>query len=87
MVLDDVRSAPASERFGDKVYVSGIWERVGPHTGMSGDQFKRWLVKANRDGRLVLARADVVGAMDGKKVSQSEIQDRGATFHFVLDPG
>jgi hypothetical protein len=33
----------------------------------------------------VLARADLVGAMDRKLVSESEIEDRGATFHFVLD--
>jgi hypothetical protein len=43
-------------------------------------------VRANRDGWLILVRADLVGAMDAKLVADSEIEDRGATFHFVLDP-
>jgi hypothetical protein len=34
---------------------------------------------------MVLARADLIGAMDAKQISESEINDRGATFHFVLD--
>jgi hypothetical protein len=33
----------------------------------------------------VLARADLIGAMDARQVTESEINDRGVTFHFVLD--
>lgn len=76
-------------RFGkEKVYVSAIWhsiDRSRRPAEMSLDHFKRWLVGANREGSLVLARADLIGAMDAKQVSESEINDRGATFHFVLD--
>jgi hypothetical protein len=75
-------------RFGEKVYVSAIWrtiERDRKAGDLSLDNFKRWLVSANRDGWLVLARADLVGAMDVRQVTESEINDRGATFHFVLD--
>jgi hypothetical protein len=75
-------------RFGEKVYVSAIWrtiERDRKAGDLSLDDFKRWLVSANRDGKLVLARADLIGAMDARQVSASEINDRGATFHFVLD--
>jgi hypothetical protein len=76
-------------RFGtEKVFVSAIWrsmERDRRLADLSLDRFKRWLVSANRDGWLVLARADLVGAMDARLVAESEIQDQGATFHFVLD--
>jgi hypothetical protein len=75
-------------RFGEKVYISAIWrtiERDRKTGDLSLDHFKRWLVRANRDGWLVLARADLIGAMDAKQVNESEINDRGATFHFVVD--
>ncbi len=76
-------------RYGaEKVFVSAIWhsiERDRRLSDLSLDRFKRWLVNANRDGWLVLARADLVGTMDAKLVAESEIQDQGATFHFVLD--
>jgi hypothetical protein len=91
-LLDVVRATiprvGAEGRFGEKVYVSAIWRTI-EHDRKAGelslDHFKRWLVRANRDGWLVLARADLVGAMDAKQVNESEINDRGATFHFVLD--
>lgn len=76
-------------RFGsEKVFVSALWHRIEPARSsaeLSLDVFKRWLVTANRDGWLQLARADLVGAMDPRQVAESEIRDRGATFHFVLD--
>ncbi len=53
---------------------------------MSLDGFKRWLVSANSERQLDLARADLVGAMDRRLVAESEIEDLGSTFHFVLDP-
>jgi hypothetical protein len=91
-LLEAVREAisrvGAEGRFGEKVYVSAIWrtiERERKVSGLSLDHFTRWLVGANRDGWLVLARADLIGAMDPKQISESEINDRGATFHFVLD--
>jgi hypothetical protein len=70
------------------VFVSAIWRSIEHDrrlVDLSLDRFKRWLVTANRDGWLVLARADLIGAMDSKQVAESEIEDRGATFHFVLD--
>jgi hypothetical protein len=87
-VLYAIGRIGAEGRFGEKVYVSAIWraiERERMASGLSLDHFKRWLVGANRDRLLVLARADLIGAMDAKQVSESEIKDRGATFHFVLD--
>lgn len=88
VVRETIPRIGAEGRFGEKVYVSAIWrtiERDRKAGDLSLDHFKRWLVRANRDGWLVLARADLIGAMDAKQVNESEINDRGATFHFVLD--
>ncbi len=86
LVLDAVRDMPSSGRFGpDKVFISEIWDRVGPRLGMSLDEFKRWLIVMNRDRILNLARADLTGYMDPEQVERSEIRDRGASFHFVID--
>jgi len=88
VVRETIPRVGAEGRFGEKVYVSAIWRTI-EHDRKAGDlsldHFKRWLVRANRDGWLVLARADLIGAMDAKQVNESEINDRGATFHFVLD--
>jgi hypothetical protein len=77
-------------RFGpDKVFIAAIWrqlERDPRFRGTTLEQFKRSLLDANRNRYLNLARADMVGAMDPTEVMQSEILDRGASFHFVLDP-
>jgi hypothetical protein len=90
MVREAIPRVGEEGRFGDeKVFVSALWhnmERDRRLGDLSFDRFKRWLVRANRDGWLVLVRADLVGAMDAKLVADSEIEDRGATFHFVLDP-
>jgi|GEM_PF-4591302 len=87
-VRDTIPRIGNDGRFGEKVYVSAIWRGITRDRkagDLSLDHFKRWLLGANRDGQLVLARADLIGAMDAKQVTESEINDRGATFHFVLD--
>lgn len=89
VVRETLPRVGADGRFGaENVFVSAIWHRIAGDrrlVDLSFDRFKRWLVNANRDGWLVLARADLVGAMDPRQVAESEIEDRGATFHFVLD--
>ena len=55
------------------------------HGTVLGDDFKRWLIVMNRDRILNLARADLTGYMDPEQVERSEIRDRGASFHFVID--
>lgn len=89
MVRDAIPTIGADGRFGpEKVFVSAIWhrlERNGRVHDFSLDRFKQWLVAANRDRLLDLARADLVGAMDPRLVAESEIEDLGSTFHFVLD--
>jgi len=93
MLLTLVREAipriGADGRFGDeKVFVSAIWQYLeddGRLADWSLDRFKRWLVKANSDQLLDLARADAQGDMDSRLVEESEIIDQGAAFHFVVD--
>lgn len=76
-------------RYGkENVFVSALWRQVARDqrlTELSLDGFKRWLVTANRNQLLALARADLVDDMDARLVEDSEIEDLGATFHFVLD--
>jgi hypothetical protein len=88
VVRETIPRIGADGRFGEKIYVSAIWrtiERDRKVEHLSLDSFKSWLLGANRKGWLVLARADLIGAMDSRQVTESEIQDRGSTFHFVLD--
>jgi hypothetical protein len=88
-IKSTIRKIGPGGRFGWKVFISEIWRRMMPdltREGMTLSAFKQRLLRLNREGRIVLARADLVGAMDPTKVAESEIQDRGSTFHFVLDP-
>jgi hypothetical protein len=89
MVRDAIPAIGADGRFGpEKVFISAIWRQLESHGGVvdfSLDRFKRWLLAANRDRLLDLARADLVGAMDPRLVAESEVEDLGTTFHFVLD--
>jgi hypothetical protein len=59
------------------------------------EDFKKWLLRSRRLTRngldqgaplVVLARADLVAAMDYQIVAASETLADGAEFHFVLDP-
>ena len=47
-------------------------------------EFKQRLLAAHRAGALVLARADLVAAMDPALVGASETNVDGATFHFIV---
>jgi hypothetical protein len=89
MVQELLPTIGADGRFGpDKVFVSALWQRISHDARLVDytlDRFKHWLVTANRDRVLDLARADLVGAMDPRQVAESEIEDLGATFHFVID--
>jgi hypothetical protein len=64
--------------------------------GCTLEDFKDWLLRGRlltRDDTdrvsplVVLARADLVAAMDPGMVAASETAADGATFHFVVDPG
>ena len=76
-------------RYGkENVFVSALWQQL-VHSRrlpqLSLDYFKQWLVDANRHQLVALARADLVDDMDARLVEDSEIEDLGETFHFVVD--
>lgn len=83
-----------STRFGEKLFISAVWNALVDDGQADFDTlavFKHWLLqgmlKADDSGTtlMVLARADLVAAMDHEAVVTSEINDRGATFHFLHD--
>lgn len=88
-VRDAIPQIGADGRFGkENVFVAALWQRLAHDhrvPDLSLDRFKRWLVVANRDQLVDLARADLVDAMNPRLVEESEIEDLGATFHFVVD--
>lgn len=90
-LVADVQAAAAAARDGvfgpRKVFISAIWDalRASPAWAALGlDELKARLVEAHRRGELVLARADLVAAMDPALVAASETRTDGATYHFVV---
>lgn len=90
-LIDAVRSAARDARdgvFGDrKVFISSVWQALRampPWSQLDLDEFKARLVSAHRQRQLVLARADLVAAMDPTLVAASETRTDGATFHFIV---
>ena len=88
---DDVRHAARSARDGEfgerKVFISAVWDelrRAGRWSTLSLADFKRRILEAQRAGRLELARADLVAAMDPRRVADSETLADGASFHFIV---
>jgi hypothetical protein len=89
LVQEAIPRIGSDGRFGpEKVFVSALWRHIeddGRLPDLSLDGFKCWLLTANRDRLVDLARADSQGDMDGRLLEESEIRDLGATFHFVID--
>lgn len=90
-LIDAARDAARDAQdgvFGErKVFIASVWDslrRRPPWATLSLDDFKAQLVAAHRDQQLVLARADLVSAMDPAQVTASEIHTDNATFHFIL---
>jgi hypothetical protein len=91
LLVEDVRRVAQEARdgvFGDrKVFISTIWDALHAlprWSALERDDFKAKLVEAHRKRELVLARADLVAAMDPEFVAASETRADGATFHFVV---
>jgi hypothetical protein len=86
MIQDAVNRAPKEHGYGpDKVFIHRAYEAVKDKlpNDMSLDRFKKLVVSMQRNGRLQLVRADLVGAMDRNDVSSAHINDNGADFHFI----
>jgi hypothetical protein len=85
-----VRQAAAQASSGvfgrHKVFIAPLWRSLHGHPAVADltlDQFKRQLVAAHRSGLLVLARADLVTAMDPQDVAESRTDHLEAQYHFV----
>ncbi len=89
--VDEVKHVARSANdgvFGErKVFIAAAWHglRLRPgYASLTLDDFKARLLRAHRTGELVLARADLVAAMNPELVAASEMVVDGATFHFVV---
>ena len=86
--VDRAASTVREGRFGDrKVFVSAVWDalRSQPRwADLALDEFKALLFAAHGAGEVMLARADLVAAMNPALVAASEISVSGASFHFVV---
>lgn len=90
-LVADAQAAANAARAGvfgqRKVFISAVWEALRAMPAWAslelGD-LKARLVTAHRGGQLVLARADLVAAMDPALVAASETRTDGATFHFIV---
>lgn len=84
----DVARATTQGVFGDrKVFISSVWDelrRSPTYSQLTLEDFKARLVRAHRDGDVVLARADLVAAMSPELVAASETTADGASFHFIV---
>ncbi len=87
----DLARAARDGVFGDrKVFISAVWSdlrRTPTWAQLTLDEFKARLVTAHRAGDVVLARADLVAAMNPELVAASETTTDGASFHFIVRDG
>lgn len=99
LVHDTIAVLRGPARFGDrKVFISALWAGLQATDSplvqdCTIDTFKAWLLKAfqtiDTQGvpLVVMARADLVAAMDSALVADSELHDRHgiSCWHFVVD--
>lgn len=74
--------------FGDrKVFIAELWRQLTRNpqwAAVTLEDFKSRLLAAHASGDVVLARADLVSAMNPDLVAASETVTNGASFHFVV---
>ncbi len=84
----DVARTATDGLFGErKLFIAAAWQELRRRPGRAAlplDEFKARRVRAHRSGELVLARADLVAAMNPDLVGASETVADGATFHFLV---
>lgn len=71
---------------GDVWYISDVWDYVsqrGPWKGRSLPEFQRWIVDQNRQGNIILRRADLPALYDQRKLSASAIRYGISLFDLV----
>ena len=88
LITETLRAArhPDTRRFGEKAFVASVFDTYRSLTAgpaLPWADFASQLLQAHLDGRIRLARADLVTAMDPNLVERSEIRHETATFHFI----
>lgn len=94
----DPTSGKPNARFGRKVFLSAVWWAIEPTNETTcqfrgyGD-FQRWCLQAmlmaepgSNEALVTLCRLDLVAAVDHETLMDSELHDRGAQFHCIVDP-
>ena len=82
-VLEVARSMSNGGLYGDrKAFIGAVFDASS--WPMSLPEFKSRLLVEHRAGRLELARADYLAAMDPDLVARSELTADGASFHFIV---
>ena len=81
----DASKTTRTGRWHGAVFISHVWGQLLSQgdPGITYDRFKRRLFEAYQAELLDLSRADLVEAMPHQDVHESELEHRGARFHFV----
>jgi hypothetical protein len=84
--LKEAVFTPGVKKFGARKYfIASVFDAYKDNGGhLNRDKFDSALIKANREGKIRLARADLVTAMDAKLVKRSEVIYETATFNFIV---
>ena len=79
------KSAKEGQWFGGtKTFIDQVHkDYVRKHGAISEDAFKRRLVDAARAGKILLSRADLIGAYPPARLQASSIHAGGETYHMV----
>lgn len=78
------KSAKEGQWLGAKTFIDQVHkDYVRKHGAISEDAFKRRLVDAARAGKILLSRADLIGAYPPARLQASSIHAGGETYHMV----
>lgn len=73
-------------RFGRKTWIGPVYREYCQRFGyVDRNEFNDWLLQANRDDHITLARCDLAGVASADLISDSEIVTKYQTLHFIVD--
>lgn len=88
LVVLAAAAATSTKRFGgNKAFIASVFDTYRRADGEENwTEFGKQLIAPHLNGRLRLARADLVPAMQRELVDRSQLTYENATFHFVEVP-